>query len=110
MARGLGKKVPAYRLHKPSQRAVVTLSGKDVYLGRYGTEESRAEYDRAIAEWLAKGRPQVEADRSDPTIDDLVFVYWQHAKVYYVKNGVATSEQGCIKQAIRYVRRLYGKT
>jgi hypothetical protein len=34
-------RVPSYRRHKPSKQAVVTLYGKDFYLGRYGTKESR---------------------------------------------------------------------
>lgn len=40
------QKVPAYRLHKQSGQAIVTLVDlagvrKDVLLGRYGTDESR---------------------------------------------------------------------
>ena len=30
------KKVPSYRVHKASGQAVVTLGGKDHYLGKYG--------------------------------------------------------------------------
>jgi hypothetical protein len=41
-------KMPAYRLHKPSGQAVVTLGGKDCYLGPHGTELSKAEHDRTI--------------------------------------------------------------
>ena len=33
-------KLPSYRFHKGSGQAVVTLSGKDIYLGVHGTEES----------------------------------------------------------------------
>ena len=58
--------VPAYRLHKQSGQAIVTLSGKDVLLGAHGTAASRKEYDRRIAEWVAAGRqlPSVKK-RSD---------------------------------------------
>ena len=49
-------RVPAYRQHKPSGQAVVTLCGKDHYLGRWNTKASRSEYDRLIGEWLAAGR------------------------------------------------------
>ena len=49
-------RVPAYRRHKPSGQAVVTLCGKDHYLGRWNTKASRSEYDRLIGEWLAAGR------------------------------------------------------
>jgi hypothetical protein len=50
---------PSYRLHKPSGQAVVTLNYQDKYLGPHGSPESRAAYDRLIAEWLANGRRSV---------------------------------------------------
>ncbi len=48
--------VPRYRRHKPSGQAVVTLNGKDHYLGRYNTAASREAYNRLIQEWLTAGR------------------------------------------------------
>ena len=36
-------RVPSYRRHKPSGQAVVTLSGKDFYLGPWNTRVSRAD-------------------------------------------------------------------
>jgi hypothetical protein len=54
---------PAYRRHKPSGRAVVSVAGRDVYLGAYGSDESRAQYDRVVGEWLLAGR------RSAPSTD-----------------------------------------
>jgi hypothetical protein len=41
----MSARTPRYRLHKPTSQAVVTLSGKGFYLGRFGTATSRAEYD-----------------------------------------------------------------
>jgi len=38
---------------------VVTLNCRDIYLGRHGTRESRAKFDRVIAERLASGRGDV---------------------------------------------------
>ena len=35
-------RVPSYRRHKPTGQAVVTLSGKDHYLGKWNTAASRA--------------------------------------------------------------------
>jgi hypothetical protein len=49
-------RTPSYRLHKPTGQAVVTLSGRDFYLGRFGYPEGRAEYDRMIIEWISNGR------------------------------------------------------
>jgi hypothetical protein len=40
----------SYRLPKPTGLAVVTLSGRDRYLGKHGTGGSRAEYDRLVAQ------------------------------------------------------------
>ncbi len=36
-------RTPSYRLHKPTGLAVVTLDGRDIYLGRFGSAESRPE-------------------------------------------------------------------
>jgi hypothetical protein len=57
-------RVPAYLRHKPTGQAVVTLNGKDRFLGKWNTIASRAEYDRLFGEWLAGGRhlPQPETD------------------------------------------------
>ena len=54
MARPKG--IPGYKRHKASGRAVVRINGTGIYLGFYGTKESKAEYDRIIKEWLANGR------------------------------------------------------
>ncbi len=39
-------RTPKYRHHKPSGLAVVRLSGRDIYLGKYDTPDSRVRYDR----------------------------------------------------------------
>jgi len=48
-------RVPSYRLHRPSGLAVVTLRGVAYYLGKYGSEESKARYRKLIAEYMATG-------------------------------------------------------
>ncbi len=63
---GFRRNPPSYRLHKASGNAVVTLIGKDVYLGRFGARSSLAEYDRVIAEWLSADRTHVS--RNDPAV------------------------------------------
>jgi len=69
------RRVPSYRRHKPTGQAVVTLNGRDIYLGRYGTRASRAEYDRLIGEWLAAGRCLLRSD-CDLTVAELAHRYW----------------------------------
>jgi hypothetical protein len=49
----LTNSTPKYRKHKASGQAVVTIAGKDHYLGPYGTKASKAEYNRLIGEWMA---------------------------------------------------------
>ena len=51
-------RIPKYRKHKPSKLAVVSLGGRDIYLGKYGTIESRELYDKLVAEYLKRrGEP-----------------------------------------------------
>src|SRR4051794_29775592 len=92
-------RTPSYRLHKATGQAVVTIQGHDHYLGRHGTPESLAAYDRTIAEWLARGRaplapaPSASASvPSDLSINEAVLAYLRHAETYYRKDGVFTSE------------------
>ena len=99
--------VPTYRLHKPTNQAVVRLNGRDFYLGKHGSPESRAEYDRRIAEWLASGRVTPSASS---TINELLVAYVQHIDSYYIKNGEPTGEADNIKRSLRPLRELYGHT
>src|SRR5438874_1183111 len=106
--------VPKYRHYKPKNLAVVRIDGKDHYLGKYGTDESRERYRRVIAEHLATPSPE-SPPRYQPSRDqgmavgELIVAYWdRHVTSYYVKHGRPTSEQDNIRQALRFLRRLYG--
>ena len=48
------KRKPSYLLHKPTGQARVRIDGKDIYLGEYGTPESRDRYDDLMTEWFAR--------------------------------------------------------
>jgi hypothetical protein len=48
--------LPKYRKHRASGQAIVTLNGRDHYLGPHGTKTSKIEYDRLVAEYLTSGR------------------------------------------------------
>ena len=65
-------RTPSYRLHKPSGQAVVTLDGHDVYLGKHDTPQSRQEYDRLVAEWLANSRRWPSSDLAEAALQQLV--------------------------------------
>ena len=96
-------RVPSYRRHKPSGQAVVTLNGTDVYLGKWGTKASHAEYERLICEWLAGGR-RLPSSESSVTVAELALAYWRFAKTYYRKDGRPTDQVDRVKTALRHLR------
>ena len=49
------KSQPAYRLHKARNCAVVTVGGKNHYLGPWQSPESHEKYAALIAEWRRAG-------------------------------------------------------
>ena len=105
------KSPPSYRLHKARDCAVVTIDGKNQYLGPYGSPESHEKYARLIAEWRACWGPPRCApvdSCSPPSVNELLLAFIQHAKQRYVKNGKPTSEIRSYRTALRPVRRLYG--
>jgi integrase len=104
----LNSRLPGYRLHKASGRAVVTLSSKDYYLGPHGSDTSKAEYDRLTAAWLAAGRKSLEPTE-EPTIAEMLVRYWRFAGEHYRKNGKPTHEIVNIRSAIRPLRELFGR-
>jgi integrase len=111
------KSVPAYRLHKATGQAVVTLPDglggrRDVYLGTYGTQESRKEYVRVLTEWETNGRrPPPSAAAADVSINEVVLAYWKHARAYYGwANNPERGDRVSIRDALRVVRKLYAHT
>jgi integrase len=103
------RRIPSYRLHKPSGQAVVTLNGKDYYLGPWMSKASRFEYDRLISEWIANGRQMPSATSiGEMTVSEFLVAYWNFAKGYYTNNGQPTKELSCLREALRPLKRLYG--
>lgn len=102
-------RTPSYRLHRPSGQAVVSFPGqKDRYLGRYGTPESQAEYDRLIAEWLAGGRGKAapKPSKTDATVAECMAAYWRYCEAHYS----APTTLDNIKKALGPVKELYAHT
>ena len=112
------RKVPAYRLHKPTGQSVVRLDGRDVYLGKHGSEASQEKYRRVVAEWLttAAHRP-VEAPTASmttpdlPSVAEVLVAFWDHARQHYrTPDGSPSEELGNLKAALRPVHQLYSMT
>ena len=100
---------PKYRLHRASGQAVVTLAGKDHYLGKYGTKSSKLLYDRLVGEWLAAGRPSFSIDKDELTVAELILAYWKYAKQHYRRSdGTPTGTADRMRFPLRTLREHYG--
>lgn len=102
----LTKKKPEYLLHKATGQARVRINGRDIYLGKYGSRDSRERYDEQVAEWFARSG-DVSALRL--TVDDLCILYQRFADQHYRKADVPTSEAYNIRVALRYVVAGFGE-
>ena len=104
---------PSYRKqkNKTKNRAFVVLGERRVYLGEYGTPDSLQRYDRVVAEWLQRGRQAPPPPPDDITVVEILARYWHHANAYYRRpDGSVTAEVETIRQALRPMRELYGRT
>ena len=103
-------RIPSYRRHKPSGQAVVTVGGRDIYLGKWNTAASRAEYKRVVTEWTAHGGT-LPTEHADFTVTELLAAFLRHAKEYYRDpSGKTTHEIETYNAVIRRVKNLYGRT
>ncbi len=95
-------KIPKYCCHKRTGIAYVTINGKQISLGIFGTRASREEYDRVIAEFLANHR-QTKKAPAKRTIAELIELYLEHAREWYRKNGELTSEYNEICASLNFL-------
>jgi integrase len=104
----LSQAVPKYRKHRASGQAVVTINGKDHYLGPHGTKASKLEYDRLITEWLLSGRStSFGAPQHVASITELVVDYVEFVRGYYGTGP--NSELHRVMRVLRPLRELYGR-
>ena len=110
------RKIPGYCLHKRTGLGYVTLPGPPkatvVYLGQHGTDESRAAYERVIAEWLSRGRqapPEKAGIDQGATINEIAERFLDHAAGYYqLPSGRPSSELSNIQLSLRPLREGFG--
>jgi len=104
-------RIPTYRLHRASGRAVVTLDGQDHYLGEHNSPESHREYKRVINEWLARGGVSPTVDKSaELVVNEIVVAYIRYAESYYCDaQGNTTLEVPKIKNTLKIVSEMYGE-
>ncbi|HMN95966.1 MAG TPA: site-specific integrase [Phycisphaerales bacterium] len=86
--------VPSYRLHKPTGQAVVTIDGRDRYLGAHGSPESHQRYAQALADRAAGLKPAEPRRRERPgllTCDGLIIAWADHAAKLYANGREAAN-------------------
>jgi integrase len=105
-------------VRRPNGSAVVRLSGKDFYLGQAGDwpkarrslpANIQAEYDALVRRWLSNGR-SFPSEMEDPTVNDVLLAYDKHAELYYHREGRENTQLGMIRDALRVVKDLFGRT
>lgn len=105
--------VPGYLRHKASNRGYSLFGGRAAsptyFPGPYGSDESRAAYARALAEWEATGRITAGRRVGAGTVAELVDGLWQQIdrQGHYLKNGRPTSERHCLRAAFAPLLALY---
>lgn len=103
--------VPKYRRHKASGQAIVTIGGRDHYIGPHGTQASKDAYDRIIGEWLASGRLDAPFNGGGSvSVTEVLSEFWIWCQDYYRKNGKKTTEVDDYRRVIKAAREAYGDT
>jgi integrase len=96
-------RVPSYRKHSSGQ-ARVTINGRDYLLGKHGTKESKAEYNRLVAEFISSNcSPTFGQAIPSITIRDVLAAFTLHAQDYYPQGD----EFRNFKLAMSPMRELY---
>ena len=102
--------VPSYRLHKASGQARTIVNGRHVYLGKFGSPESRQQYARILAEAaLPASVPtaQVASDTQRLLVSELLVAYLKFAETYYSNEGLPTKEFRGMVDAVGPLNLLY---
>jgi integrase len=113
------KPVPTYSHHKPTDQAYVRIPNGNggrrvVYLGKFGSPESQAEYQRVLAELRAAPFAVLPATGSshavsNVTINEVLLAFMRWAATHYrTPAGEPTTEIHELKWSIKPVRELYG--
>jgi hypothetical protein len=100
--------IPTYGRHAATNQARVIVGGKHIYLGQYGSEESKREYERIVRKHLgdcaaAEMKQRVEVS-TDLRVIELVEAYLKFARGYYTKAGIPAPEYAHIYSALTPLR------
>lgn len=107
---------PVYYRHKGPKGlyyAHTRINGQRVSLGRYGSPESYAEYERVIIEWrrdqIARQKKPGQVNAARLTVADLIARFLVHAENHFRwPDGTVGSDHDNFVQACRPLAKLYG--
>ena len=108
-------RIPSYRRHATGQ-AFVQIRGERIYLGKYGSDESKERYNRIVAELCRPSKSPQLADKSPEerargiTVVEVIQIYLEFAKQYYAKNGRSTRTAENMRPVMSRLRETYGRT
>lgn len=127
MAGVTSKKLPVYRLHSPSGQARVRWLGREFYLGRFDSTESRERYAELLTKIVtgtilddgagsctrADSSPRrsakaVESTSDGISVNELCVAFLRHAQQHYRKGDKPTTEYDCFLSAIKPLKELFG--
>lgn len=93
--------------HKERDLAYVRIGGRQIYLGRYNSPGSRERYEQLVDQWRL-GQP---IDAVMIALGELSLRFDKWAREYYRHpDGTPTGTDRNIRDAVRYVNRLYAST
>ena len=99
------KQLPKYCRHKSSGQAFVRIGGKMHYLGKFGSQASRQEYDRLIAEFVSNGR-QPTQHPDEILVENLIVQFVDHTEK---ETGLSGGSFERLQRVLRLLNDLYGK-
>jgi integrase len=108
----LVNRLPKYSSHKPSGQAKVRFNGRTIYLGKYGSPESKEAYARFIASIPKLAEKSVLTEPTPGavlTVGECVLRFYQHAQVYYARDGIQTGEHITVRCALRPLVKRFGE-
>lgn len=100
---------PAYSRHSGTNLARVRIDGRVIYLGVYGSPESKARYSELVADWMAE---QGTSYRNCPrlSVAKVAVAFVKRCRTYYrTADGRETSEVQAIRDALKHLNAVAGK-
>ena len=119
MSEVTSKKLPVYRHHTPSGQARVRWQGREIYLGKFESPESRQRYAELLTKIVAgtmldldllprRTAKAVQSADVEISVNELCVAFLRHAEQHDRKGDEPTSEFDGFLSAIKPLKKLFG--